>query len=112
MEGLGQQAALKLGKMECDTGHKVVLRSAHNPSDVLWLDFGVSKKEQILRGFIAIIVILVILTIIYFSFTLLISAKMYINYRASPPGVICSELVDTYSQEQLIDLAGLEYLYQ
>ena len=54
---------------------------------------------------------MIICAIIYFLFTLMISAKIYINYRAVPPGVNCASLVDNYSNEQLTDLAGLEYLY-
>ena len=58
-----------------------------------------------------VIIVIVILTIIFFSFTLFISAKIYINYRASPPNVDCGYLIDTYSETQLADLAGLEYMY-
>ena len=56
-------------------------------------------------------IVIVILTIIFFSFGFFISAKIYINYRASPPNVDCKYLVDTYSETQLADLAGLEYMY-
>ena len=69
------------------------------------------RKEQLIRGLIASIIVLIILTIIYFVFTFLISFKMYIKYRAEPPGVDCKILTDTYSLDALTDLAGLEYLY-
>lgn len=96
-EGLGQQAALKMKELVCNTGHKIKIKPARNPSDILWLDYGVKQSSKILRSLIALFFVLVILTVLYFSFTLFVSAKIYINYRAVPPGIVCSSLVDTYS---------------
>lgn len=36
---------------------------------------------------------------------------MYINYRGSPPNVICSELYKTYTAPGVTEMAGLEYTY-
>ena len=102
---------MKLDYFKCDTRHKVSIKPAANPSDILWLGYGVTKKEQCIRGLIATIIVMIICAIIYFLFSLMISAKIYINYRAVPPGVNCENLVDNYTREQLTDLAGLEYLY-
>ena len=100
---------MKLDYFKCDTSHKVSIKPAANPSDILWLGYGVTKKEQCIRGLIATIIVMIICAIIYFLFSLMISAKIYINYRAVPPGVNCENLVDNYSREQLTDLASLEY---
>jgi len=41
-------------------------------------------------------IIVVTTTIIFFLFSVETQYKMYINYRASPPGVVCDALLDTY----------------
>ena len=44
MHGAGQQKALKLKHIDCD-GHKVEIKQAKNPSDLLWLNRGISRRE-------------------------------------------------------------------
>jgi len=49
--------------------------------------------------------------LVYLMFTLEVSSRIYINYRANPPNVVCSELLGSYSEQEILYLAGLEYLF-
>ena len=44
MEGAGHQAALTLKQINCE-GEEVILKQAKNPSDIIWLNRGVSRPE-------------------------------------------------------------------
>lgn len=44
MEGEGKYAALENNKMDFD-GIKVTIRECKNPSDIIWLNRGVPRKE-------------------------------------------------------------------
>ena len=68
MEGYGQQAALKIKEIDCD-GHQIKFRECKSPSDILWLNRGVSRSSQLLRGLIVIFIILVVVVLVYFIFT-------------------------------------------
>ena len=98
MEGEGKYAALQHEKMDFD-GIKVAIKECKNPSDIIWLNRGVPRKEQLIRGAAVLLIIGMVATIIYFMFSLEIAAQMYINYRANPPNVICDELFRAYTVE-------------
>ena len=110
MEGTGQQAAVRLKKFDCD-GHEIIMKEAKNPSDILWLNRGVSRSSQVWRGIIVMLVISIVSTIIYFLFQFEIGLQIYILYRRKPPGVICSVLYETYGELRMSFFASLEYLY-
>ena len=92
-------------------GIKVTIKECKNPSDIIWLNRGVPRKEQLIRGAAVLLIILIVATIIYFLFSLEIAAQMYINYRANPPNVICDELFLAYKERGVKYMAGLEYFY-
>ena len=64
-----------------------------------------------LRGAAVLFVILSVTVLVYFIFSLEVASQIYINYRANPPGIICSELFETYGEAKISYMAGLEYLY-
>ena len=57
------------------------------------------------------LIVLGVAVICYFIFATEIAAQMYINYRANPPNIICSELVATYTKDGVSEMAGLEWVY-
>lgn len=67
-EGEGQQGALKLQKIDCD-GHTIKIQAAQNPSNLMWSNHGVPKKEQYLRGSLVVFVILVIFCLVLFVYS-------------------------------------------
>ena len=109
MEGIGQQTALELKKIPCSDGHVVDIKPAKNPSDILWLNRGVPRKQQYIRGIFVIFFILLIVGVVYFVFTLELTSRIYINYRANPPDVVCSELIKSVGYDRVRVLAVLEY---
>ena len=68
MEGFGQQAALKIKEIDCD-GHQIKLRECKSPSDILWLNRGVSRSYQLLGGLFVILIICSVVVLVYFVFT-------------------------------------------
>ena len=56
-------------------------------------------------------VILVTTIVAFYLFSVETNAKIYIKYRASPPGVDCDALYRTYDMYELQFMAGLEYIY-
>ena len=56
-------------------------------------------------------VILVTTIVAFYLFSVETNAKIYIKYRASPPGVDCDALYRTYDTYELQFMAGLEYIY-
>ena len=56
-------------------------------------------------------IIFVTTVVLFFTFNIFTSIKIYIAYRKAPPGVDCDVLDDTYSDTELMQLAGLEYMY-
>ena len=44
MDGEGQQAAIEDKEMWFDDGFKVSIKQAKNPTDMIWLNRGVSRK--------------------------------------------------------------------
>ena len=69
------------------------------------------RKQQYCRGIFVIFIILVILGIVYFTFTIEVASKIYINYRANPPDVVCSELMEAIGYSRVKILATLEYMF-
>ena len=45
MEGVGQKKALELGHLQCDD-KEIVLKKAKSPSDIIWLNRGLSKGKK------------------------------------------------------------------
>ena len=68
MEGVGQQSALKIKQIDCD-GHQIKFRECKSPSDILWLNRGVSRSSQLLRGLLVINIICFVVVLVYFVFT-------------------------------------------
>ena len=56
-------------------------------------------------------IIFVTIVVLFFLFNIETQYKIYINYRVNPPGVVCHSLLNSYSSESLVYMAGLEYLY-
>ena len=70
MEGIGQQTALELKKIPCGDGYTVNVKPAKNPSDILWLNRGVPRKQQYIRGIFVIFFILLIVIATYHGKTI------------------------------------------
>ena len=112
MEGKGQAAALQVddGKLDID-GVELEIKEAVNPSDIIWLNRGVSKREWQLRLVIAIIIVLVTSIGVYVFFSFEMGLQIYIKLRQSPPGVMCNQLYSVYDDANLQYLASIEYFY-
>lgn len=72
MEGEGQQAAVEGKFMDFD-GIKVPMRAGKNPSDIIWLNRGISRKQQLLRSAVVIFVIMIVFAFAYFTFSLMVA---------------------------------------
>lgn len=110
MEGVGQQTATEMEFFECD-GHKLKFIQAKSPSDTLWLSRGVSKKSQCGRFLFAITIIAFCVFLVFLLFSLEVGLKIFINYRANPPNIVCSEVEESYNPQQILSMATLEYYY-
>lgn len=91
--------------------HKIVFKSTKPPDDTIWLNRGVSKSYQCKMGILSAFIIVVTTMITFFLFSVETQYKMYINYRANPPGVVCDALFDTYGVDRVQYMASMEYLY-
>ena len=111
MEGKGMVTALKLGKIDCGDDQEIKVSQARNPSDTLWLNMGVERKEQIKDGIIVAFIILVLALMSTFVFVVVLDIQSYINYRANPPMKSCSEIIANYDYPELKLFAYLEYAY-
>ena len=110
-EGEGRRKATSMGEIDCDDGHKLKIKQAKNPSNILWMNMGVPRKTQIIRGLIVAFIILIIVVIVYCMFTVEVSAEIYISYKGSPPGINCESMIEAETVERAEVLAGLEYAY-
>ncbi len=102
--------ALKLKTIDFD-GISVKIKTCKPPSDIIWLNRGVSKGEQCKRGLLATLILLIGTLVVYFLFSSEVSAQIYIKYRAYPPGVACSSLIEAYGIENIGIMAGIEYTF-
>ena len=100
MEGEGQRTAVSLGEIDCDEGYKLNVIEAKNPSNVLWMNMGVPRKTQVIRGLIVAFIVLIMVVIVYFIFTVEVSAQIYISYRGSPPGINCEKMIEAETVER------------
>ena len=87
------------------------MKQAKNPSDLLWLNRGISRREQIVRGLIVILIILGASFVVYILFSAEVSAQIYIGYRARPPDISCDQIYEAYPDDKIANAAGLEYLF-
>ena len=110
MEGIAQQESIDKGVFVI-AGERLKMKNAKSPSDIMWMNRGVSKRSQIWRGIFVVFFVLTVTVALYLIFTIEVQYKIYINYRAHPPGVICADLYDTYTEKQVRFLAGIEYMY-
>ena len=69
------------------------------------------RNLQIKRAVIVAVVILITTIVAFYLFSVETNAKIYIKYRAAPPGVNCDSLYKTYDFKELSYMAGLEYVY-
>lgn len=53
---------------------KVLVKPCKNPSDMIWSNKGISRKEQLVRGSIIILIILIVSFIVLFIMNAEISA--------------------------------------
>ncbi len=58
-----------------------------------------------------ITIILCVTLVLILMFLGEIQAMIYYKYRASPPGIDCDTLTDIYSENTLVYMAGIEYLF-
>ncbi len=58
-----------------------------------------------------ITIILIVVVILILMFLGEIQAMIYYKYRANPPGIDCSKLLEIYGEETLVYMAGIEYLF-
>ena len=100
MEGVAKQEAIDMKEIRC-YGQKVAFKGAQSPSNTLWLNRGISKKSQCGRFILALAIILACVLVVYFMFSFEISTKIYINYRANPPGVDCNTLRTDYTDDEI-----------
>ena len=73
MEGVGQKKALELGHLQCDD-KEIVLKKAKSPSDIIWLNRGLSKRKQRCRFWTSALI--VVMSIFFLQLLLLIEIKM------------------------------------
>ena len=102
--------ALEVGKFKIGQ-YDVKFKDTKSPDDIIWLNRGVARNFQIKRAVIVALIILVTTIVAFYLFSVETNAKIYIKYRASPPGVDCDALYRTYDVEELKFMAGLEYIY-
>lgn len=88
-----------------------MLKDTKSPDDIIWYNRGVARSFQLKRTVIVTIIILMTIFVIFILFNIETSQKIYISYRKSPPGVDCSNIIRTYSNEELKSMAGMEYYY-
>ena len=100
MEGEGQRTAVSLGEIDCDEGYKLNMKEAKNPSNVLWMNMGVPRKTQVIRGLIVAFIVLIMVVIVYFIFTVEVSAQIYISYKGNPPGINCGAMIKAETVER------------
>jgi hypothetical protein len=98
-------------EIKLEGGHKISFKKTKSPSDTLWLSKGVKFCSQLKRGLIVAFIVVVTSLIVYLLFIAELQGQIYINFRGSPPGVVCSSLEKQYDPQQIQFLAGLEYLY-
>ncbi len=101
---------LELKKIEVD-GFRIPFRNCYGPSDILWLNRGVSKRSQLVRGIIVATIVVVVSLVAYSAFIILLQGQIYIKFRGTPPGVVCSSLESIYTERENQFFAGLEYQY-
>ena len=56
LEGAGQKKALELGHLQCDD-KEIILKKAKSPSDIIWLNRGLSKGKQRFRFCISALIV-------------------------------------------------------
>ena len=88
-------------EIECDEGYKLKFKEAKNPSNILWMNMGVSRREQVIRGLIVALIILFIVVAVYFMFTIEVSFQIYISYKGNPPGVNCNALIEAETADRV-----------
>ena len=102
--------ALEAGKFKIGQ-FDVKFKDTKSPDDILWLNRGVARNFQVKRAIIVALIILVTTIVAFYLFSVETNAKIYIKYRASPPGVDCDALYRTYDSHEMQFMAGLEYIY-
>jgi len=73
MEGVGQKKALELGHLQCND-KEIVLKKAKSPSDIIWLNRGLSKGKQRCRFWSSALI--VVMSIFFLQQIFLIEIKM------------------------------------
>ena len=111
MEGEGSRKAANMKEIECDEGYKLKIEQAKNPSNILWMNMGVPRWTQVTIGLTVTFIILIIVLITYFVFTVEVSGQTYIHYRASPPGVNCDAFIEAETLDRAQRLASIEYKF-
>ena len=101
---------LEKKKIEFD-GFTLPFRNCYGPSDILWLNRGVSKKSQLLRGIMIATIVVIVSLVSYSVFIIMLQGQIYIKFRGTPPGVVCSSLEGIYTEQYVQFFAGLEYQY-
>ena len=91
MEGVGQKKALELGHIQFDD-KEIVLKKAKSPSDIIWLNRGISKGKQRCRFWTSAVILVISIIVLHLIFLLEIKAQIYITFRGNPPQVDCEGL--------------------
>ena len=99
-----------MGKLKIGN-HRLKFKDTKSPDDIIWVNRGVDRNSQIKRAIIVAAVIVITTIVAFYLFSVEMNAKIYIKYRAAPPGVNCNNLYETYDNKELSYMAGLEYTY-
>ena len=89
--------------------HKIEIKQAQGPSDIMWLNKGLNRIDKYAQEFVILMIIIIVALGVQYVFSAELQVMMYVNYRANPPFVGCSAIYNNIPDE-IQQLAALELL--
>ena len=72
------------------------MKTAVDPTDIIWENRHISKRNRACRGTCVLVPMLVIMYFFFASGTVAVYGMITMRYWAHPPGVNCDEVVRNY----------------
>lgn len=87
-------------------GHSIAVKQATEPTDIIWENRHIRKRERTLRWMMVIIIMTALAFGAFAGIVFLLKRKLLITYLNNPPGVDCSSVA---TEENYDDLKQLAY---